>query len=113
MITIGVDSHKHSLTAVALHSTGRDLDAIQVASTPEGRAQLLAWARSLAPARRQWGIEGSGMYGRPLAQQLAHLGECVYEVPGQATARERRAGIGAHRQKTDSSDARAVARVTL
>lgn len=113
MLTIGVDSHKHSLTAVAIDSTGREVGALHVPSTPKGRDDLLEWAQSLRAEARQWGIEGSGMYGRPLAQQLTRAGEAVHEVSGLATSRERRAGVGVHRQKTDTSDALAVARITL
>ena len=113
MLTIGVDSHKRSLTAVAIDSTGRQLDALQVSSSSRGRNELLRWAGTLPLEPRQWGIEGSGMYGRPLAQQLVGSGERVHEVSGLATSRERRGGIGWSRQKTDSSDALAVARVTL
>jgi transposase len=113
MLTIGVDSHKRSLTAAAIDSAGREAGTLQVPSTPTGRNQLLEWVKALAPGEHQWGIEGSGMYGRPLAQQLARTGQRVYEVSGLATSRERRGGIGVHRQKTDTSDALAVARVTL
>lgn len=113
MLTIGVDSHKNSLMAVAIDSLGRELGVQQVPSTPAGRTQLLHWSRALSDSERQWGVEGSGMYGRLLAQHLAQAEEDVYEVSGLATSRERRGGIGVRRQKTDASDALAVARVTL
>jgi transposase len=114
MLTIGVDSHKRTLTAVAVDSTGRQVAAIQVLSSPRGRAQLIDWAGELGNAEStRWGIEGTGSYGRSLAQQLSRAGGRVVEVPGIATARERRAAIGVHRQKTDSSDALAIARVAV
>lgn len=114
MLTIGVDSHKRSLTAVAVDSMGRQQATTQVPTTCSGRAYLLDWAEALregAPLR--WGIEGSGTYGRPLAQQLARRGQDVLEVPGIATSRERKAALGVHRQKMDTSDALAIARVAL
>jgi transposase len=106
MLTIGVDSHKRSFTAVAVDSMGRQQATTQVPTTCSGRAHLLDWAEALregAPLR--WGIEGSGSYGRPLAQQLARRGQDVLEVPGIATSRERKAALGVHRQKMDTSDA--------
>jgi len=115
MLTIGVDSHKGSYTAVAVDSVASERAAMRVANTPAGRAELLAWATVLEPqaGARQWGIEGSGMYGRPLAESLGGAGETVFEVPGLATSRERSGALGARRQKNDHSDALAVARITL
>lgn len=113
MLIIGVDSHKKTLTAAAIDSMGREQGTILVAASAKGRAELLSWAervRGAAPVT--WGIEGSGTYGRTLAQELCASGSPVYEVPGTATARERRAAVGVQRQKTDTSDALAVARIT-
>jgi transposase len=64
-------------------------------------------------APRQWGIEGAGAYGRGLAQALVAAGERVLEVPGLATAHERRRSRGREREKTDATDALAIARVVL
>jgi hypothetical protein len=52
MIVIGVDVHKHSLTAVAVDEVGRRLSQWP---GPLG-AQLLAWAHSLAE-ERLWALE--------------------------------------------------------
>ena len=95
MLTIGVDSHKDSLTAIAIDSIGREVGAKRVQNTPGGRDRLLKWASSLGHDECRWGIEGSGMYGRPLAQQLVRADAPVYEVPGLATSRERQGGQSA------------------
>ena len=44
MIVIGVDVHKHSLTAVAVDEAGRMLDEKTVASAD---AELIGWASGL------------------------------------------------------------------
>lgn len=114
MITIGVDSHKAHLLAVAIDDTGRALGSTTVAPTSAGIGELRAWGAEHADARtRQWGIEGSGSYGRRLAQALVASGESVFEVPGIATAGERRRSRGREREKSDATDALAIARVTL
>jgi transposase len=115
MLTLGVDSHKHTYVAAAIDVTGRSLAKLTVPVTAAGRARLAQWAHALTPEAeaRQWGIEGSGSYGRPLAQALALAGETVFEVPGIATARERHRSLGSQRQKSDATDALAVARVAL
>jgi transposase len=115
MLTIGVDSHKGSYTAVAIDPVGAEQSSLRVSNTPAGRGELVSWVKSLQPrsSERQWGIEGSGTYGLPLAQQLSEAGDTVFEVPGLATSRERSGGLGVRRQKNDYSDAHAIARVAL
>jgi hypothetical protein len=49
MIVIGVDVHKHSLTALAVDELGRERPTW---SGPIG-GDVLAWARSLAGLKRQ------------------------------------------------------------
>ena len=53
MIVIGLDVHKHSVTAVAVDEAGRPLGEklIQV-----GSDELLAWAAELDP-ERLWAVE--------------------------------------------------------
>jgi transposase len=53
MIVIGVDVHKHSLTAVAIDEAGRMLDE-QTVDAANG--ELLAWASKLDEARL-WALE--------------------------------------------------------
>jgi hypothetical protein len=50
MIVIGVDVHKHSLTAVAVDEAGRMLDERTVAGAGDA---LLGWAREL-DGERLW-----------------------------------------------------------
>jgi hypothetical protein len=53
MIVIGVDVHKHSLTAVVVDEAGRMLDASTVVAVDDG---LLAWANGLED-ERLWALD--------------------------------------------------------
>ncbi len=113
MISIGVDPHKRTYVAAAVDALGRPLGTLSVAATAQGQQALLDWAAThgAGAADRRWGVEGAGGYGWPLAQALVAAGGRVHGVPASATARERRAAVGRAREKTDTTDALAVARV--
>ncbi len=106
MITIGVDAHKRLHVAVALDGTGQESESWRGPNSPAGWDHMLEWALALGEDRT-WGVEGSGNYGRGLAQKLVEAGETVYEVNPRWTALRRR---GARRRgKSDRLDAHAVA----
>jgi transposase len=107
MIVIGVDVHKHSLTAVAVDEAGRLLNE-QTVSAADG--ELLAWARDLGE-ERLWALEDCRQLTRALERQLLDGGEDVVRVPPKLMAPERRAGRA--RGKSDPIDALAVARAAL
>jgi len=107
MIVIGVDVHKHSLTAVAVDEAGRMLDETTVAATDDG---LLTWADQLA-GERLWALEDCRQLTRWLERQLLAAGEELVRVPPKLMAPERRAGRA--RGKSDPIDALAVARAAL
>jgi transposase len=106
MIVIGVDVHKHSLTAAAVDEVGRTLSEW---TGPLG-AELSAWARSLAQ-ERLWALEDSRHVSRGLEQLLLGAGERLVRVPPRLTAPARRRGRS--RGKSDAIDALAVARAAL
>jgi hypothetical protein len=110
VITIGIDPHKRSLTAVALDAHSQPLGSLRVAMTDRAVAQLLAWAAPW-PARR-WAVEGATGLGHTVAQQLVGAGELVVDVPAKLAARARLLGAGSPR-KTDRTDATSVAAVAL
>ena len=87
MITIGIDPHKSSHTAVALDETGAPLGELRVLADKSTLARLRAWAA--AWPQRVWAIEGAGGLGRLLAQQLLGAGETVVDVPSALAARTR------------------------
>jgi transposase len=79
VITIGIDPHKASLTAVAVDPSGRPLGQRRLLVNAGTLNQLMAWAAGW-PARR-FAVEGANGLGRPIAQQLAAAGEQVLDVP--------------------------------
>jgi transposase len=107
MIVIGVDVHKHSLTAVAVDEAGRLVDEQTVAAA---NGDLLAWARGL-DEERLWALEDCRQLTRWLERQLLTASEQLVRVPPKLTAPERRAGRA--RGKSDPIDALAVARAAL
>jgi transposase len=107
MIVIGVDVHKHSLTAVAVDEAGRMLDEKTVTVADD---ELPAWASRLGE-ERLWALEDCRQLTRWLERQLLSAGEELVRVPPKLMAPERRAGRA--RGKSDPIDALAVARAAL
>jgi transposase len=106
MIVIGVDVHKHSLTAVAVDQVGRPLAERSAAGEPE----LVAWAGSLG-GERLWALADSRHVTRSLERLLLEAAERLVRVPPRLTAPQRRSGRV--RGKSDAIDALAVARAAL
>lgn len=108
MVTIGIDPHKASHTAVALDPRGEMLGELRVVADASMLGRLRRWASSWP--QRVWAIEGASGLGRLLAQQLVAAGERVVDVPSAQAARARVLARG-HGRKTDGIDARSVALV--
>jgi transposase len=72
MVTIGIDPHKASHTAVALDSSGETLGELRVVADASMLRVLQRWASSWP--QRLWAIEGAAGLGRLLAQQLVAAG---------------------------------------
>jgi transposase len=106
MIVIGVDVHKHSLTAAAVDELGR---ALAEWSGPVG-GEVLVWAQTLE-AERLWAVEDCRHVTRGLERALLEAGERLVRVPPRLTAPQRRRGRV--RGKSDAIDALAVARAAL
>jgi len=109
VITIGIDPHKSSLTAVALDPSGHQVGQVGLAVTKNLEHQLLSWAQAWPD--RQWGVEGASGLGRGVAQLLAAADQQVLDVPAKLAARARLLGAGSAR-KTDATDAAYVGAVT-
>ena len=109
MITIGIDPHKRTHTAVAIDADRRKLGELEVVASVQMTVVLLAWA-ALWPGARRWAIEGSDGLGRLLARELVAAGETVIEVPATLAARARLLRTG-HGRKTDGIDALSVAEI--
>ncbi|MFJ9752767.1 IS110 family RNA-guided transposase [Streptomyces chartreusis] len=110
MITIGIDPHKSSHTAVAVDAAGRQLAQRRFVVNAGTVRQLMRWCEQW-PERR-FAVEGAKGLGRGLAQQLAAAGEHVVDVPSTLSARARLLATGGDR-KTDAADALHVAQVAL
>jgi transposase len=108
VITIGIDPHKSSHTAVALDEAGRVLGELRVAATKAMLERLLRWAERWPD--RIWAVEGAAGLGHLLAQRLVASEETVLDVPATLAARARLLARG-HGRKTDGIDAASVARV--
>ncbi len=108
MITIGIDPHKSSVTAVALDPSGRPLAQVRATVSDGLGSLLLQWAQTWPD--RQWAVEGATGLGRGVAQLLAAAGQHVLDVPAKLAARARLLGSGSAR-KTDTTDAASVAAV--
>ncbi|WP_319460496.1 IS110 family transposase [Micromonospora sp. RTP1Z1] len=110
MITIGIDPHKSSLTAVAVDATGQQLAARRFTVNAGTFGQLTKWTDRWP--QRRFAVEGANGLGRGIAQQLAAAGETVLDVPATLAARARLLDTGGGR-KTDAADAVSVAHVAL
>ena len=110
MMVVGVDSHKDSLVCAVVDEAGRAVGSESFPNTAAGHEAMSAWLDGLGSVVRV-GIEGSGSYGRGLAQLLVSDGYAVVDVPPQMTERARRGQRT--RTKTDHTDALGIARVTV
>ncbi len=105
-VTIGVDPHKRSHTAVAIDGDDVELAAIEVRASFHQVDELLGWAARFDA--RIWAVEGAGGVGYLLAQQLVAAGERVLDVPATLAARVRVLGSG-RSNKTDANDGYSIA----
>lgn len=104
---VGVDTHKHQHTAVAVDGLGGRLGELTVPANNDGYTALIQWATELA-AVYAWGVEGTGSYGSGLARFLRRHGARVIEVTRPPRKGERRAS-----GKSDVIDAEHAARQVL
>jgi transposase len=110
VITIGIDPHKSSLTAVALDPTGQHLATKRVTVNAGTYKTLTAWAARWP--QRRFAVEGAAGLGRGIAQLLAAAGEDVVDVPATLAARARLLDTGGAR-KSDPADAASVAHAAM
>lgn len=107
MHIIGIDVAKATFDIALLTPAGKYLTRRQVANTPAGWQQLLAWRARRAPEAAV-GMEATGIYHEALADALVAAGVTVYVVnPAQVQAFGRCELL---RTKTDHTDAKLIAR---
>ena len=103
---VGVETHKHTHTAAALHPTGAVIDHVTVLADRAGYRRLIAFAVQHGE-RRLWAVEGTGTFGAGLCAALSGHDEAVVEVD-RPQRPARRAGA-----KSDDIDAVRAARQAL
>jgi transposase len=89
-ITIGIDPHKASHTAVAIDDIENVVDEIRDRACSAQTDQLRCWAAPFPD--RVWAIESARGLGYLLAQQLVAAGETVVDVPAVLSTRTRLLG---------------------
>jgi transposase len=109
MLTIGVDPHKQTHTAVAVNGLGVQVAQRTVAARREGFEQLLEWGRRQGE-ERSWVIEDVRHVSGSLERFLLDHGETVVRLPPRLMADARQVR---ERGKSDPIDALAIARAAL
>jgi len=98
-ITIGIDPHKASHTAVAVDEFETVVDEIRIRSCPTQAVLLRQWADGFRDIR-VWAVESAQGLGYLLSQQLIAAGETVIDVPAVRASRVRTLSTG-RSQKND------------
>lgn len=98
--TVGIDPHKHTLSAALLDDRGGLLGIEHFKVSGGGHRALEHWALSFGPVAT-WGVEGAGGIGRHTAAFLCLRGHDVRDVcPNRTNERARRRREG----KSDALD---------
>lgn len=108
-VIMGVDTHLDFHVAVAVDHLGTRLGESSVPTTAKGYERLLNWAEDFGPVRCA-GVEGTSSYGAGLVRHLRTRGIDVLEVE---RPKHRRRSSHRNVEKSDPSDAEAVARAVL
>lgn len=109
-VTIGIDPHKASHTAVAVDADEVMLDTTRLQASSDQVEELRRWAERFDD--RVWAVESAHGLGLVLSQQLVAAGETVIDVPPALASRTRLLGSG-RSQKNDPNDALSVAVTAL
>jgi transposase len=106
-VTIGIDPHKRSHTAVAVDDEENEVARTRVIAGPNQLAELNGFAASIEGECR-WAIEAATGVGLLLAQQFTRAGIEIVDVPPTLAARVRLLASG-RTSKTDRNDAHSIA----
>jgi transposase len=111
MLTIGVDPHKRTHSAVAVDQVGAEVSGVTESAVRDGFGALLRWSRSLPDPERIWVIEDCRHVSGRFERFLLDRGETIVRLPPRlmAIARE----TVRERGKSDPIDALAIARTAL
>lgn len=110
VLTVGVDVHKDTHTAVLVDELGREHASRTVRATDAGHRALVAWARGQGDELR-WAVEDCRHVSARLERALLGAGQQVVRVPPKLMAGARHSART--RGKSDPIDALAIARAAL
>ena len=110
MVTIGIDPHKQTHSAVAVNELGSELAARTVTAKRDGFGELLKWARQI-DRDLVWVLEDCRHVSGPLERFLLDHGQTVVRLPPAMMSGARQSVR--ERGKSDPIDALAVARAAL
>lgn len=105
MITIGIDPHKRTHTAVAVNDVGQQLDEITFPADEEGQQSFLAWAHGLeGEGQLRFALEDCRHVNGRLERFLLAADEGVLRVPPKlmAGARDSAARVASRTRSTPS-----------
>lgn len=111
VLTVGVDVHKDTHTAVVVDELGVQLARRTVAATDAGHYVLVGWAAEHAGGERVWAVEDCRHVSTRLERALLAVGARVVRVPPKLMAGAR--SSARTRGKSDPIDALAIARAAL
>ena len=111
MLTIGVDPHKRTHSAVAVDQVGTEVSGVTESAARDGFGALLRWSRSLPDPKRVWVIEDCRHVSGRFERFLLDRGETTVRLPPRLMANAREAVR--ERGKSDPIDALAIARTAL
>jgi transposase len=112
LITIGIDPHKQTHTAVAVNEVGQQLGEVTISGNEAGQRDLLSWAQNLEGAEEhRFALEDCRHVNGRLERFLLANGEAVLRVPPSLMAGARKSART--RGKSDAIDALAIARAAL
>jgi hypothetical protein len=110
-VVIGLDAHKASNTIAVLDRAETLLARRRFVNSDDGIVEMVS-ALGGYRRRRVWAVEGANGIGRAIAQRLVAFGETVFDVPAKLATRVRVYSTG-HGNKTDDTDAVAIARAAI
>jgi transposase len=110
MVTIGIDPHKQTHSAVAVNELGSELAARTVTARRDGFGELLKWACQ-SDQDLVWVVEDCRHVSGPLERFLLDHGQSVVRLPPGMMSGARQSVR--ERGKSDPIDALAVARAAL
>src|SRR5436305_3327108 len=101
MLTIGVDPHKRTHSAVAVDQVGTEVSGVTESAARDGFGALLRWSRSLPDPKRVWVIEDCRHVSGRFERFLLDRGETTVRLSATAYGKRARGGSRAWEVRSD------------